>query len=78
MSKALGADAQGELQGTLTSVSALAMILSPMVMTGTFAAFTAPGTPMYQPGAPFLLSAALVAIALFVFVRRTARTSFSS
>ena len=78
MSKAVGADAQGELQGTLTSVSALAMILSPMVMTGTFAAFTAPGTPMYQPGAPFLLSAALVAIALFFFVRRTARTSFSS
>ena len=77
MSKAVGADAQGELQGALTSVSAMAMILSPMVMTGTFAAFTAPGTALYLPGAPFLLSAGLVALALFIFVRRAPRASLS-
>lgn len=70
MSKAVGPSAQGELQGALTSVSALAMILSPMVMTGTFAGFTAPDAPVYLPGAPFLLSAGLIALGLALFVRK--------
>lgn len=69
MSKAVGDDQQGELQGALTSVSALAMILSPMVMTSTFAAFTASSAPIYMPGAPFILSACLMAAALAVFLR---------
>lgn len=71
MSKAVGADGQGELQGVLTSLSALAMILSPMIMTGTFAAFTKADAPVYLPGAPFLLSAALIGLALLVFLRST-------
>lgn len=71
MSRTVGQDAQGELQGALTSVSALAMIVSPMVMTGVFAAFTAPDAPMYLPGAPFLLSGLLIAIGLIVFLRAT-------
>ena len=71
MSKAVGTDAQGELQGVLTSLSALAMILSPMIMTGTFAAFTKADAPVYLPGAPFLLSAALIGLALLVFLRST-------
>ncbi len=78
MSRSVGADAQGELQGALTSISALAMILSPMVMTGTFAAFTTAQAPVFFPGAPFVLSAALVTLALVIFIRHTPRTSFSS
>lgn len=74
MSKAVGADAQGELQGALTSAGALAMILSPMVMTGTFAAFTAPGAPVFMPGAPFILSAVLICFGLMVFMTRGPRT----
>ena len=73
MSKAVGADSQGELQGALVSISALAMILSPMIMTSTFAAFTAPQAAVYLPGAPFLLSAALVAIGLAVFLKATSK-----
>lgn len=69
MSKAVGDDQQGELQGALTSVAALAMIGSPMVMTSIFAAFTADTAPVYLPGAPFILSAALIALGLWVFVR---------
>lgn len=68
MSKAVSADAQGELQGALTSAMALAMILSPMVMTGTFAAFTETDAAFYLPGAPFLLSAALIVVGLVVFI----------
>jgi DHA1 family tetracycline resistance protein-like MFS transporter len=74
MSKAVGADAQGELQGALTSAGALAMILSPMVMTATFAAFTAPGAPVFMPGAPFVLSAVLIGLGLMVFMARGPRT----
>ncbi len=77
MSKAVGPDAQGELQGALTSVSALAMILSPMVMTATFATFTRDTAFVYFPGAPFVLSAALVLAALMVFLKRTDAKSFS-
>lgn len=69
MSKAVGADAQGELQGALTSISAMAMILSPMLMTSTFAAFTQDGAVFYLPGAPFILSAVLIAGALAVFIK---------
>lgn len=67
-------NAQGELQGVLASLNAIAMITAPLVMTQTFAAFTAPSAPVYAPGAPFLLAAALivVAIALHVAGRRAA------
>jgi DHA1 family tetracycline resistance protein-like MFS transporter len=69
MSKAVDDNQQGELQGALTSVSALAMIFAPMTMTYTFAVFTAETAPIYMPGAPFLLSVGLIVVALYVFVR---------
>lgn len=70
MSRMAADDAQGELQGVLTSVNALATIIAPMVMTGVFAAFTGPGAPVYLPGAPFLVSLVLIAVGLTVFLRR--------
>jgi len=68
MSQAVGDKRQGELQGALTSVGAVAMIVSPMVMTFTFAQFTRDGAPIFFPGAPFLLSLGLILLALFVFL----------
>jgi DHA1 family tetracycline resistance protein-like MFS transporter len=68
MSKAVGDKRQGELQGALTSVGAVAMIVSPMLMTYTFAEFTGEEAPVYFPGAPFLLALALIAVALLVFL----------
>ena len=73
MSQAVGDNQQGELQGALTSLSALAMIISPMLMTTTFAAFTAETAPFYMPGAPFLLALILTLIAIALFMRH--RTS---
>ena len=55
-------NAQGELQGVLSSLSALAMITAPPLMTTTFAAFTAAAAPIFAPGAPFLLAAAMMVI----------------
>lgn len=70
MSRAVGDDAQGELQGVLTSLNALAMIIAPLAMTSVFAAFTAPGAPVYLPGAPFLVSLVLMIVGLVVFLRK--------
>lgn len=69
MSRIAPDDAQGELQGVLTSTNALAMIVSPLIMTSTFAAFTAATAPVYLPSAPFLLAMALLGVALALFLR---------
>lgn len=69
LSKSVPDDAQGELQGVLSSVTALAMILSPLVYTSIFRAFTASGAPVYLPGAPFAFSALLVIPGILVFLR---------
>ena len=71
MSRATPEDQQGELAGINTSLSALSMILAPMVMASLFAYFTAPTAPIYLPGAPFLLSATLMVAAVLLFVAGT-------
>lgn len=68
MSRQSPADAQGELQGILTSVNALALIVAPMLMTSVFAAATAPGADIYLPGAPFLASLVLAVVGLALFM----------
>ena len=70
-------NAQGELQGVLTSLSALAMILAPVLMTQTFARFTAADAPFYLPAAPFYLSALLMVLVAGVYIlsARTAATA---
>ena len=75
MSKSVGDDAQGELQGALTSVSALAMVMSPLVMTASFSVAIGPASPTYLPGAPFFLSAVLMAAALALFLRSGRRVA---
>ncbi len=75
MSRDTAADAQGELQGMLSSVQALAMIVSPLLMTGVFAAFTRDGAAVYLPGAPFLASFLLVLAAFAIFRGRKRRAA---
>lgn len=69
MSQRVGDDEQGMLQGVITSANALAMVLSPLAMTGIFAAFTAEAAPLHLPGAPFLLSLILITAGLVVYLR---------
>ncbi|MGO4907685.1 TCR/Tet family MFS transporter [Pseudorhodobacter sp. W20_MBD10_FR17] len=57
-------NAQGELQGVLASLNAIAMITAPLAMTATFAHFTAPSATIFAPGAPFLLAALLMLAAI--------------
>lgn len=69
MSRRVGDDQQGELQGVLASLHALSMIISPLLMTAVFAAFTVASAPVYLPGAPFLVSMALMVLALVLYLR---------
>lgn len=69
MSQAVPDDAQGELQGVLTSVSALSMIISPLLMTSVFATFTHRDTAVYFPGAPFVVSLLLMLLGLALFLK---------
>lgn len=68
MSRNVPDNAQGELQGVMGSLSSLSMIISPLLMTQTFYLFTAEDAPVYLPGAPFLLAAAIMVISLITYV----------
>lgn len=69
MSKAAPDDRQGELQGVISSARSVAQILAPLAMTQIFWAFTSGDGPGF-PGAPFLVSAALMVLCLAVFLTR--------
>lgn len=68
MSRTANDDQQGELQGALTSINAIAIIIAPILMTRIFWFFTQDAAPTYLPGAPFLVSMALTLICVLVFV----------
>ena len=60
-------NAQGELQGALTSITGIAAIIGPLTMTQLFSIFTTSGkeSAFYFPGIPFLTAALLLVIAIF-------------
>ena len=72
MSNSVPRDAQGELQGAMGSLTALATIISPLVMTQAFSFFTNEQTPVYLPSAPFMLSAVAVIVAIIIMRKHTA------
>ena len=67
----VGERQQGELQGAIGSMASLTSIISPLAMTMTFEHFSAEGTQIYFPGAPFLLAAALTGVSLVLFLAAT-------
>lgn len=66
---------QGELQGGLTSLLSLTAIVGPPVMTNVFSYYTQAQTPLYFPGAPFIVGAVLAAISIFLARRALHRSS---
>jgi DHA1 family tetracycline resistance protein-like MFS transporter len=69
ISRDVGADEQGGVQGSLMSLSSVAGILGPMVATGLFGFFISDRTPVKVPGAHCFFSAVLVVVALFLALR---------
>ena len=64
MANRVADDEQGELQGVLASLMAVASVLAPPMASGLFYRFTASEASWHLPGAPFLLSALLIALAV--------------
>ena len=72
MTQLVAPDQQGRLQGATTSVQSISQLLGPFLFTLTFAYFIGPSAPVKLPGAPFLLAALLLALALLIAVRTLA------
>ncbi len=68
MTSQIPANAQGELQGALSSLNSLTAIMGPLLMTQLFAIFTGPNAPFYFPGISFFAAALLSLICLAIFV----------
>lgn len=67
-------DAQGELQGGLSALTSVAMIMSPLIYNGAFT-LTAGESPVLDfPGSPFIIAAVMSGLALFFYARRTPRS----
>ena len=69
MSNQVPANEQGELQGALAGLMSLTSIIGPPLMTNLFALFTGTHTPVYFPGAPFLLASVLTLLSLLMAIR---------
>jgi DHA1 family tetracycline resistance protein-like MFS transporter len=67
LSRAVPEDAQGQLQGGVSSVSNLAMLFGTLFFSQIFALMTAQGAPPERAGWPFLVAAAILALVLVLF-----------
>ena len=63
------ANEQGQLQGALTSLQSACAIIGPLLMNNLFFYFSHGNAPVFLPGAPFLLGAALLFAAFVVAYR---------
>jgi DHA1 family tetracycline resistance protein-like MFS transporter len=60
------ANQQGELQGALTSLMSLTIIIGPLIMNSTFSFFTSDKAPFYFPGIHFLIGAACMLLSIII------------
>jgi DHA1 family tetracycline resistance protein-like MFS transporter len=67
LSRAVPANAQGELQGAIGGIVGLSAIVTPFAMSHLFSAATHPGVIAPFPGAPFLAAAIALLLGAFVF-----------
>jgi len=72
MTRMVAPDQQGQLQGATASVQSISQLLGPFLFTLTFAYFIGANAPVKLPGAPFLLAAVLLALALLIAARTLA------
>ena len=70
LSKSVGDDRQGAIQGVASSLNAIAMVITPITMTWILAVFSDKTAKYYFPGMPFLISALMVLLCLFIIYRR--------
>jgi MFS transporter, DHA1 family, tetracycline resistance protein len=69
MTRLVAPDQQGQLQGAINSVQSVSELVGPFLFTLTFAWFIGANAPVKLPGAPFLLAAVLLVLALAIAAR---------
>ncbi|MES2488629.1 MAG: TCR/Tet family MFS transporter [Pseudomonadota bacterium] len=74
MTRRVSASEQGQLQGANSSIMGITGIIAPALFTQTFAFFIATHRSWELPGAPFILAALLMVVALLLAVRVTRPT----
>jgi DHA1 family tetracycline resistance protein-like MFS transporter len=72
MTQLVAPDQQGQLQGATSSVQSVSQLVGPFLFTLTFAWFIGAQAPVKLPGAPFLLAAVLLLLALVIAARTLA------
>lgn len=78
ISRDVGADEQGGVQGSLTSLVSVTGIIGPPLMTGLFGYFISQKAPFVLPGVSFFFAAFLVTIALFLAWRLLVKNGMTS
>jgi MFS transporter, DHA1 family, tetracycline resistance protein len=66
ITRQVGADVQGRIQGALMSLVSMAGIIGPTIFAGSFGYFVDESTAVHLPGVPFLIAALLLATGLLV------------
>ncbi|MEO1037049.1 MAG: MFS transporter [Pseudomonadota bacterium] len=67
LSSCVPEDAQGELQGGLSALTSVAMILAPIIYNGLFGLTGDKAGSIYLPGSPFIAAAGLSLLALIIY-----------
>ncbi|MEL7024963.1 MAG: TCR/Tet family MFS transporter [Pseudomonadota bacterium] len=68
LSNRVDEDAQGELQGGLSALTSVAMILAPVVYMGLFTISAGDKALIYLPGSPFIAAAAMSLLTLALYL----------
>jgi DHA1 family tetracycline resistance protein-like MFS transporter len=69
ISSSVPPNAQGEVQGGLTSLMSLSAIIGPLLMTQSFYYFTKPNRFFQFPGAPYIIGSVLMLLSAVLAVR---------
>lgn len=69
MSSQVPANAQGELQGAITSMISLTAIIAPLMMTQLFSYFSSGKGFLYFPGAAFVVAATMTTFSALLFLK---------
>ena len=75
ITRQVGPDVQGRIQGALMSLVSMAGIVGPALFAGSFGWFIGDATPVHLPGAPFYIAGGLLLAAAFVAWRFAPRTT---
>lgn len=73
ITRQVGADVQGRVQGALMSLTSMAGIVGPAIFAGSFGFFIGERAPVHLPGAPFYIAGVLLLVAVAVAWRHAPR-----